>query len=144
MAISQTTVTGSIKTPTNLDAKVRGVIFTLSGSDFENGEIVAAGRVEAECDAENGDFRVTLWPNDRGLKGNTVYSTTFKLSDGSSVTGIGDIHVRYSDMPVKFEDVVAEARLAAAVQPYGLKIMPREQFDQLGTPEPNIVYLVKG
>lgn len=144
MAISQTTIMGSIKTPANIDAKVKGVIFTLSGADFENGEIIAVGRVEAECDAKNGDFHVTLWPNDRGLRGNTTYSTAFRLSDGSSVSGIGDLYVRHSDTPVALADVAAETNIAAAIRPYALQIMARTQFDQLEAPEPRTIYLVKG
>lgn len=144
MSISQTTITGSIKTPANTDVKVNGVIFTLSAADFENGEVIAVGRVESTCDVENGDFHVTLWPNDRGLIGNTVYSVAFKLSDGSSVNGIGNIYVRHSDTPVTLEDVVAETKIAAGIQPYALRVMQREQFDSLEAPEPRAVYLIKG
>ena len=144
MAISQTTIMGSIKTPTNVDAKVSRVVFTLSGADFENGEIIAVGRVEAVCDIQNGDFHVTLWPNDRGLNNNTVYSVTFKLSDGSSISGIGDIYVRHSDHPVTLEDVVAETMIARDIQPYSLRVMTQAQFDSLGVSEPQTVYLIKG
>lgn len=142
MSISQTTITGSIRTPGNIDARVRAVVFTLSGSDFENDEIIAVGRVEAECDTENGDFRAVLWPNDRGLRGTTVYSMAFKFSDGSSVTGINDLYVRHSETPVTIEAMVAQAKIAEAIKPHALKTVLRSQFDPGAQLDPGTVYLV--
>ena len=54
MPISQTTITGSIKTPDNADAAITSVTFTLEGSDHEAGELIAANTVYATVTTPTG------------------------------------------------------------------------------------------
>lgn len=144
MPISQTTITGSIKTPKNTDAAVTHVKFTLSGSDYEAGEIIAKQSVEAEVDTAQGDFTVTLWPNDRGIEGTTKYTMAFTFSDGSSVTSLKDIYVRYSPTPRTIEDIAAENKLAGAIKGFNLSVLTAAAYAALDPKAPNTAYLIKG
>lgn len=144
MPISQTTITGSVKRPDGDDAVITSVEFKLSGSDFEAGEIIAARTVTAEVTPETGDFTVTLWPNDAGLKGNTSYKLDFKFSDGSVVTGLDKIYVRQSDAPRTIEEIAAETQLQGAIKGYSVRILTRAQYDALATKEAFTLYPIKG
>ena len=144
MPISQTTITGSFKTPDNLDAPITGVTFELSSSDYEAGEIIAKKTVPATVDTPNGDFTVTLWPNDRGVEGNTKYTMRFTFADGSSVTGLKDIVVRHSDTPRTIEDVAAENKLAGAIKGFSVVVLTAAAYAALDPKAPNTAYLIKG
>ncbi|MDO5704028.1 MAG: hypothetical protein Q4G49_03015 [Paracoccus sp. (in: a-proteobacteria)] len=144
MTISQTTITGSIKRPNNVDAAVTEVTFTLQGMDFEDGEIVAVNSVPAEVDTAAGDFLVTLWPNDAGMKGTTHYNVTFKFSDGTTMPALDRVYIRHSTAEQTLEDVVAEGIIAGQVQPYQLRIVTQAAYEALTEKSPNTVYLVRG
>ena len=144
MAISQTTITGSIKTPDNQDAPVTEVIFTLTGSDYEAGEVIAKRAVPATVDTAQGDFTATVWPNDRGIEGNTKYTVTFKFADGSSVTNLKDIYVRHSPTPRTIEDIAAESKLAGAIKGFSVNILTAAQYAALDPKAPNTAYLIRG
>ena len=144
MPISQTTITGSVKTPANRDAAITEVTFKLVGSDYEDGEIIAANTVTATTIEVDGDFEVTLWPNDAGMEGNTTYDMGFEFSDGSSVPGLKKVYVRASETPKTIEDVAFETKVAGAVKPYSLQVVTQTQYDGLPTKAPNTVYLVRG
>lgn len=142
MPISQTTITGSVKTPANADAAITGVTFKLTGSDYEAGEIIAANTVSGSVVTGSGDFTVTLWPNDRGMVGTTQYSMAFTFADGSSVPGLTNIYVRHSDTPKTIEDVAFET-LAGSIKTPGIVITTAADFDSL-TKNPNTLYLIRG
>lgn len=142
MPISQTTITGSVKTPANADAAITGVSFKLSGSDYEAGEIIAANTVAGSVVTGTGDFTVTLWPNDRGMVGTTQYSMTFTFSDGSSVPGLSNIYVRHSDTPKTIEDVAFET-LASTIKTVSIVITTAADFPDI-TKQPNTLYLIRG
>lgn len=142
MPISQTTITGSVKTPANADAKITGVTFKLSGSDYEGGEIIAANTVVGSVVTEAGDFFVTLWPNDRGLLGTTQYSMTFSFSDGSTIPGLTSIYVRHSDTPKTIEDVAFET-MAYSIKAVSIMVVTAANF-QVITKQPNTLYLIRG
>ena len=144
MPISQTTITGSVKTPAAADAAITGVTFKLSGSDYEAGEIIAANTVTADVTTATGDFTVTLWPNDAGMEGNTTYAMSFTFDDGSTVPGLKSIYVRASETAKTIEDVAFETKAAGAVKPYALQVLTQAQYDGLATKAPNTVYLVRG
>lgn len=144
MPISQTTITGSVKTPDNQDAAITGVKFTLSGSDYEAGEIIAKKVVEATVTPEDGDFSVTLWPNDRGIEGNTKYQMAFTFSDGSSVTTLKDIYVKYSATPQTIEDIAAENKLMGAIKGFSITVLTAAAYAALDPKAPNTAYLIKG
>lgn len=144
MAISQTTITGSIKTPDNADAAVTGVKFTLSGSDYEAGEIIAKKVVEADVVPEEGDFSVTLWPNDKGIEGNTKYTMAFAFADGSSVTSLKDVYIRYSATPKTIEEIAAENKLSGAIKGFTVIILTAAAYAALDPKAPNTAYLIKG
>lgn len=143
MTLSQTTITGSFKTPKGAPAPITDVVFKLKGSDYEDGELIVVAEAPAESiDTEAGTFSATLWPNDRGSRGDTRYTVVFRFADGSTVTGISDLYVRYSDTPVTLEDMDFQTRAGAAVKPYGLVIVRQSQFDPEGPMDPNSVYLI--
>lgn len=143
MSLSQTIVTGSLKTAKGLPAPVTQVTFRLKGSDYENGELIVIKDVFAEIvDTQKGTFSATLWPNDRGTRGDTNYSVAFRFGDGSSVTGLDDLYVRYSDTPVTLEDMEVQNRIADAVQPLALITVRRSEFDPERPMDPNAVYLI--
>lgn len=143
MAISQTTITGSFRNAKGVPAPITAVTFTLKGSDYEDGELIVLQPVQAEViDPEAGTFTATVWPNDRGSRGNTTYSLAFKFSDGSTVTGIGDLRVEYSETPVSLEEIETRTRLAGAVKPRGLQLIRRSAYEALPALDPNTVYLV--
>ena len=144
MPISQTTITGSVKTPANRDAAITEVTFKLVGSDYEDGEIIAENTVAATTIEADGDFEVTLWPNDAGMEGNTTYEMAFKFKDGSSVPGLKKVFVRASDTPKTIEDVAFETKVAGAIKPYNFQVITQAQYDQLSAKAPNTVYLVRG
>lgn len=144
MPISQTTITGSIKTPDDQDAAVTGVRFTLSGSDYEAGEIIAKKVVEATVTTATGDFEVTLWPNDMGIEGTTKYTMAFLFDDGSSVTNLKDIYIRYSPTPRTIEDVAAENKLAGAIKGFTVSVLTAAAYAALDPKAPNTAYLIKG
>ncbi len=144
MAISQTTIIGEFSDAKGAPAKLTGVTFALKGSDYEDGKMIVLKPVQAEIvDPDAGSFTATLWPNDRGVSGNTVYSVTFTFEDGSKVSGIGDIRVEYSDTPVSLEEIEVRSRLSKAVKPYDLRIMLQSEFDALAEKAPNTIYLIK-
>ena len=144
MPISQTTITGSVKTPAGSDAAVTGVTFKLSGSDYEAGEIIAVNTVSASVTTETGDFTVTLWPNDRGIEGNTKYTMAFTFSDGSSVPGLKDIYVRHSDTPKTIEEIAAENKLSGTIKGFSVSILTAAQYAALNPKAPNTAYLIRG
>ncbi|MDF3606348.1 hypothetical protein PE067_09470 [Paracoccus sp. DMF-8] len=144
MPISQTTITGSFKTPVNADAQLTDATFKLSGSDFEGGEGITANTVTAAVVTEDGDFTVTLWPNDRGMTGGTSYAVSFRFSDGSTMTMPKALVVSHSDTPVTLEDVVFENQARGAVKPNALRILTQAQYDALTPKDPNTVYLIRG
>lgn len=142
MAISQTTITGSVKSPAGSGARLCSVIFTLSGSDFEAGEMITAGPVPATVDPDTGTFRVTLWPNDRGRSGDTRYSVAFAFADGATVPDLQSLWVRHSDTPVALADAVVESKLAGLIAPLSLRILHRGEFDALEPRDPSAIYLI--
>ena len=144
MPISQTTITGSVKTPDNSDAQITAVSFALSGSDYEAGEIIAKNSVSAAVTPEAGDFTVTLWPNDRGINGDTTYEMKFSFSDGSSVTGLRNIYVKHSDTPKTIEDVAFETIAAGKVKPMALVVLTQSQYDAMAQKAENTAYLIRG
>lgn len=143
MPISQTTITGSVKTPGNADAAITSVEFKLSKSDFEAGEVIAVNTVIATVVENDGDFSVTLWPNDRGVYGDSTYAMTFKFSDGSEVKNPAQVHVKHSDTPKTLEEVVFETVAAGKLKPYELKVLTQAQYAALNPKLPNVAYLVK-
>lgn len=144
MPISQQTITGSVKTPANADAAITGVRFTLSGSDYEAGEIIAVNTVQAAVTESTGDFEVTLWPNDAGMVGNTTYSMAFTFSDGSTVPGLKSIYVRASEGDKTIEDVAFETIAAGAVKPYAIRLISQEAYNGL-SPKPSMtIFLTYG
>ncbi|MDB6455135.1 phage upper tail fiber protein [Falsirhodobacter sp. 20TX0035] len=144
MPISQTTITGSVKTPANREAKITGVTFQLSDLDYEAGEIIVANPIAATVDPENGDFSVALWPNDAGMDGNTRYAMTFAFSDGSSLPGLKSVYIRASDTPKTMEDVAFETKAAAAVAPYELRVLTQAEYEALSPKAPTTAYLIRG
>lgn len=142
MPISQTTITGSVKTPANADAQITSVTFRLEGSDYEAGEIIAANSVSADVTTETGDFEVTLWPNDRGLKGTTKYTMSFSFNDGSSVPGLTSIYVRHSETPKTIEDVAFETDIGA-IRNVAIILTTAAGFE-IETKVPNALYLIRG
>lgn len=144
MPISQTTITGSVKTPANTDAQITGVIFKLSGSDYEAGEVIAANSVPATVTTAAGDFTVTLWPNDKGIFGNTRYSVVSTFSDGSTLPGLKDIYVTYSPTSKTIEDVVFETIAAGPVKPNTLKVLTQAQYEATSPKLATTLYLIKG
>lgn len=143
MPISQTTITGSVKTPDNQDAAITGVKFTLSGSDYEAGEIIAKKVVEANVTPEDGDFTVTLWPNDRGIEGTTKYTMAFTFADGSSVTSLKDVYIRHSDTPRTIEDIAAENKLAGALKGFDVRFVTAAEYAALDPKAKNTAYALK-
>lgn len=142
MPISQTTITGSVKRPDDTNAAVIGIEFTLSGSDFEGGEWIVANTVSGTVLTAEGDFSITLWPNDRGVIGDTMYSVALRFSDGSSVSQAQQMRVQYSPVPRTIEELVFEGRAAQNVAPMLLRALSRAEFDALLTREPNTAYLI--
>lgn len=143
MAISQTTVTGSFKTPANTDARVLAVIFRLSGSDFENGEGITANSVPAATVAEDGDFTITVWPNDKGVFGNTRYSVQYVFDDGSVFTALSDVIVRYSPEPWTLEEIAFQMEVSRQIAPTQFRLVTAAQFEALNPPAPNTTYLIR-
>lgn len=144
MAISQTTVTGSFKTPANTDARVAAVIFRLIGSDFESGELVTVNSVLAIVDPENGDFEITVWPNDKGSRGGTSYNVTYIFDDASVVTGLSNVIVRYSPERWTLEDLDFQMRASRQLAQRQIREVTAAQFDALNPLDPNTVYLIVG
>lgn len=142
MPISQTTITGSIKTPDNADAVITSVTFTLEGSDHEAGELIAANTVYATVTTPTGDFSVTLWPNDRGIKGTTRYTVAFTFTDRSKVTGLNTIYVRHSDTPITIEDVAFDTE-AALIKSPRIVVTTAALFPGLEKTV-NTLYLIRG
>lgn len=142
MPISQTTIRGSIKTPDNRDAAVTSVTFTLSGDDFEAGEWIAANTVRGAVITADGDFEITLWPNDRGVHGDTMYSVSLQFSDGSSVTRPGQMYVQYSPVTRTIEQLMFESRAAQNLAPMRVQALTRAEFDGLTTRTPQTAYLI--
>lgn len=143
MPISQTTITGSLRRPNNADAAVTGISFRLSASDHENGEWVVVNTVAGVVDTPDGDFTVTLWPNDMGMFGNTTYSVSLTFSDGSTVTDMKQVYVRYSETPITMEDLAFEALARVAVLPYKLKMVTADQYANENPKDPLTAYLVR-
>tara|TARA_Y100001951_G_C11274459_1_gene260909 strand:+ start:982 stop:1416 length:435 start_codon:yes stop_codon:yes gene_type:complete len=143
MPISQTTITGSVKTPDNSDAQITEISFKLTGSDYEAGELIAVNTTFGSVTTAAGDFTVDLWPNDMGMEGNTKYTVTAKFSDGSSIPGLKDIYVKYSDTPKTIEDVAFETKAAGAIKPMALVVLTQAQYDALATKSPTTAYLIR-
>lgn len=144
MAISQTTITGSIRRPDNSDAAVTEVLFTLSGVDFENGETIAINSVSAEVDTATGDFIISVWPNDAGLMGTTAYSVAFKFSDGSSIPALQQVYVRASSTDRRLDEIIAEAKIKPLLGPYDFRILTRAAYDGLTEKSATTFYLLRG
>ena len=143
MPISQTTITGSVKTPGNLDAAITGITFTLTKSDYEAGEIIAKNTVNGAVIEADGDFSVTLWPNDKGMNGDSKYKMKFTFGDGSTVD-LAEIYVKHSDTPKTIEDVALETKLAGALKGYTAVVLTQTQYDALATKSPTTAYILKG
>lgn len=143
MTISLQTITGSIKKPDNSDAQITKLVFTLSSSDFENGEIVAVNTVEADVNPENGDFTATLWPNDMGMGGKTTYSMAFTFADNSSVPTVRQIYVKKGIGPKTIEEVIFETEAALKLAPNAIALLSRTQYNLLTTKQPNTAYFIK-
>lgn len=144
MPISQTTITGSFKTPANQDAQLTGITFKLSGSDTEAGETIAANTVTGAVVTPQGDFSVTLWPNDKGMEGSTTYDMNCTFADGSSVTHMKKLFVRYSATQKTLEEVAFETKAAGTVKPYSVVVMTQAAYAALTTKAPNTFYAIKG
>ena len=144
MPISQTTITGSVKTPAGADAAITGVTFTLSGSDFEAGEIVAVNTVVGSVVTASGDFEVELWPNDVGLAGNTFYTMAFTFDDGSKVTAQSKIFVTYSPTPKTIEDVAFETVAAGSVKPNSIRFRTAAEFANEATHPVSTYTVIRG
>lgn len=142
MPISQTTIVGSVKRPDDTNAAITGLEFTLSGSDFEGGEWIVANRVTGTVVTAEGDFSITLWPNDRGIIGDTLYSVRLLFSDGSSVSQAQQMRVQYSPVPRTIEELVFEGRAAQNIAPMALRTLTRAEFDALTERAPNTAYLI--
>lgn len=142
MPISETTITGSFKTPGNTDAQIISATFTLEGSDYEGGENIVVNSVAATVSPETGDFSVTLWPNDRGMKGNTRYSVAFAFSDRSKFTGLNSIYVRHSDTPITLEDVAFDTEIEA-IKSHKIVITTAAAFATLPK-SPFTLYMIRG
>lgn len=143
MAISQTTITGSFKTPDDKDAQIAAIEFKLNGSDFEGTENIAANKVTGTVTTATGDFTVDLWPNDRGRKGNTTYSVTVKFDDQSSITDPKTLFVRHSATPREWADVTAENELSELFKGYKGAVVTAAEYAALTTKAPNTLYAVK-
>lgn len=141
MPISQTTITGSVKKPDGSDAQLVGVKFALKSTDYEAGEVIAKNTVEAVIDSTSGDFTAQVWPNDRGLLGNTKYSVSYEFSDGSQI-GSSDVYIRHSDSPKTIESVAFETVAAGQVAPMNLRVLSQAQFAALSSLDVNTAYLV--
>lgn len=144
MPISQTTITGSVKTPTGDDAQLTGVTFELTGSDYEDGELVASKSFEGEVTPETGDFTVTLWPNDVGMDGNTNYKFVATFSDGSKITNVKTLFVAYSPGPKTMEDVAFETRAAAQLKPAAFRVTTAAAFAAEATHPRNTFTVTRG
>lgn len=128
MPISQQDISGSIVTPTGENAQLTSVTFTLTGSDYEDGELIAAKSFEAEVTPDTGDFTVTLWPNDMGMEGNTNYTFVANFNDGSKVTNVKSLFVKYSPSPKTLEDVAFETKAAGALKPSAFRVTAAAAF----------------
>lgn len=128
MPISDQEITGSFTAPTGQNAQLTSVTFTLTGSDFENGELVTSQTFEGEVTEGTGDFTVTLWPNDMGMDGNTNYTFAATFSDGSKVTNVKSLFVKYSPSPKTLEDVAFETKAAGALKPSGFRVTTAAAF----------------
>ena len=144
MSISKTTLRGSVVTPAGMVAALKSVTFTLSGSDSEAGLMIAQNEVDATVNAETGSFEVTLWPNDRGLLGNTSYSVSFVFRDGSSLSNVGTIYVRYSPSPREWEDVLFEQAAADLLDGWSIVVLSRVEYAALPEKAPLTAYFLKG
>lgn len=142
MPISQSEIFGSIKKPDDTDAAVTSVTFTLSGSDFEGPEWIAANTVRGTVVTEEGNFRISLWPNDRGVNGDTMYSASLQFADGSSVTMPSQMRVAYSPVPRSIGQLMFESRTAAQIAPNRVQVLTRAEFDALLNRTPNTAYLI--
>ena len=144
MPISQTTITGSVKKPDGTDAQITEISFKLTGSDYEAGELIAVNTTYGTVTTADGDFTISLWPNDKGIEGNTKYQITAKFSDGSSIPGLKDVYIKHSDTPKTIEDLAFETKAAGAVKPMALVVMTQAEYDALATKSPTTAYLIKG
>lgn len=144
MPISQTTITGSVKKPDGTDAQITEISFELNGSDYEAGELIAANTTYGTVTTADGDFTISLWPNDKGIEGNTKYTIKAKFSDGSSIPGLKDVYIKHSDAPKTIEDLAFETKAAGAVKPMALVVMTQAEYDALATKSPTTAYLIKG
>lgn len=144
MPISQTTITGSVKTPDDKDAQITSIEFKLNGSDFEGTEQIAANKVTGTVTTANGDFEVDLWPNDKGRKGTTTYAVTAKFDDGSSITEPKTVVIRHSDTPRQWSDVTAENELSDLFKGYKGAVVTAAGYAALTPKAPNTIYAVKG
>lgn len=144
MPISQTTITGSFKTPDNKETGVTKVKFTLNNSDFEAGEIISTQVVEADVDPQTGDFRASVWPNDRGSKGGTNYKIEFITGvKNEKITGLESAYIRHSDTEKTLEDIFIENQDLGKGSANNLIILTQSEYDALNPKTPKTVYLVK-
>lgn len=143
MPISQTTITGSFKTPDDQDAQITAIEFKLNGSDFEGTEQIAANKVTGTVTTATGDFTVSLWPNDKGRKGTTTYAVTAKFDDGSSITDPKAVYVRHSATTREWADVTAENELSELFKGYKGAVVTAAEYAALNPKAPNTLYAVK-
>lgn len=144
MALSQTTVTGSFRTAADADARVTDVIFKLSGSDFENGEGITTADIPSAVITEDGDFEITLWPNDRGVYGDTRYSVEYRFDDGSFFTVMRDITVPYSPSPWTLEDLAYRQRVSARIAPAQFFLLTAGEFEDMQPKPPGSAFQIRG
>lgn len=142
MPISQTTITGSIKTPSGGDAQITEISFKLSGSDFEAGELIAANTTLGTVTTASGDFTVDLWPNEAGLDGTTTYSVALKFSDGSTVTNMPKIFVPISETHLTIEDLAFISKAMGTVKGYSVVVLTPADYAGLAPKAPRTIYIV--
>lgn len=140
MAISQVTLRGRITLPNNVAAEISSVSFTLTGTDFENDEIVPQYTVPAAREA-GGIFSVTLWPNDQGDKGSTRWRMNVVLQGGAKVEKMNDLLVKLSDNGRNVSDLILEQTVL--VPGFVNRVVTQSEYDGLNAYAPNTIYLVK-
>lgn len=140
MPISQTTITGRIVLPSNQPAQINSVIFTLMSSDEEGSLIVAKHSTLATIGGD-GDFSVTVWPNEAGERGNTRYGVVVNLANGAALDAIPLLFVRKSDTPLLFDDLILEQ--TTIVAGYANRVLSVAQYEALTVYAPNTIYLVR-
>lgn len=140
MPIAQTSIEGRIMLPNNQPAQIQSIVFTLMASD-EEGELFIAKHSISATIGEEGNFSITVWPNEAGDKGNTRYSVAVSLGGGASLDPIPNLYVWRSDVPLRFDDLILEQ--TTIIPGYATRVVTRAQYDALASYAPNTIYLVR-